>query len=810
MIIQKVRLEPFGGFNRRTHSLKPGLNVVLGDNEAGKSTMVNAIHAALFIPPDVRSDSPDWKDLLSLYFPYPDGDTIRVVLEFVEHEEEEVVHRLQRSWGEEKESTLVLSSGEEISGLSQVQEKLEEVMQHGRGTYEAVLMARQDEILHTLEKLRQEKETLSTLADMLREVVFQSGGVSVDELEEQLLGRKKQLEDNWDFSSGAPLVERESDNPDQQDIGLILSEYYRINRLERQLEKAREAEDRLESAVNVLQEKEAEFREIEEKETKMREIEEDVHRRSALEPRLEAYSSRQRELKALIREWPRKEERLSHLEEEKQEKEEEKKLLQEELESVERLEEINRKREVFERARQLKNEIEAKKEKLESFPGLTREKMEEIEAKEKELVGLKAELGGMKLQVNINCHQPSRLSVVSGLQEEEIREVEGDTLIEADGYLAVEGPDWSLKVQSGEKDVEQLLRRVEQLDEDIKKELEETGLDDVEKAREVRNQVKGMEEEVRFLEERLEDILEGQSYDELEKEIKETGEEEEIRDLAEVREAMGRVELSLEKIDEEVNQIKEQIKEWQEEYGEYDDVLEAMADARNEGNKIEEELNNFSPIPEEYGDAETFLEELKKVRKTKDALQEELSVYREEKVKAETEMPQESPEELEGALEEARRRLLHFQEEAEALHVVEEEFYSLKDELDAETFRPMQETFQEYLFPLTGYRYQLAQMDGPLPEGISSGAESEALPTNLLSYGTLSGVALALRLAMARYLLRESRGFIVMDDPLVDLDPKRKKQAAELLYQFSSEKQVIVTTCDPATAALLGGHIIRV
>jgi exonuclease SbcC len=50
---------------------------------------------------------------------------------------------------------------------------------------------------------------------------------------------------------------------------------------------------------------------------------------------------------------------------------------------------------------------------------------------------------------------------------------------------------------------------------------------------------------------------------------------------------------------------------------------------------------------------------------------------------------------------------------------------------------------------------------------------------------------------------------MIMDDPLVYLDPERKAQAAAVLQEFARKKQLIVTTCDPATADLLGGNIIR-
>jgi exonuclease SbcC len=63
---------------------------------------------------------------------------------------------------------------------------------------------------------------------------------------------------------------------------------------------------------------------------------------------------------------------------------------------------------------------------------------------------------------------------------------------------------------------------------------------------------------------------------------------------------------------------------------------------------------------------------------------------------------------------------------------------------------------------------------------------------------------------MAEHLLQDRKGFMIMDDPLVSLDPERRKAAAEVLRDFAGKFQLIVTTCDPNTAGLLGGNLIEI
>ena len=48
MKIDRVRIDGFGHFESFALDLKPGLNVVFGPNEAGKSTLLAFIRAVLF------------------------------------------------------------------------------------------------------------------------------------------------------------------------------------------------------------------------------------------------------------------------------------------------------------------------------------------------------------------------------------------------------------------------------------------------------------------------------------------------------------------------------------------------------------------------------------------------------------------------------------------------------------------------------------------------------------------------------------------------------------------------------------------
>ncbi|WP_305043322.1 ATP-binding protein, partial [Geoalkalibacter sp.] len=48
MILRSLELRHFGKFAERTFEFRPGMNLVVGPNEAGKSTLIEAIPAVLF------------------------------------------------------------------------------------------------------------------------------------------------------------------------------------------------------------------------------------------------------------------------------------------------------------------------------------------------------------------------------------------------------------------------------------------------------------------------------------------------------------------------------------------------------------------------------------------------------------------------------------------------------------------------------------------------------------------------------------------------------------------------------------------
>ena len=62
---------------------------------------------------------------------------------------------------------------------------------------------------------------------------------------------------------------------------------------------------------------------------------------------------------------------------------------------------------------------------------------------------------------------------------------------------------------------------------------------------------------------------------------------------------------------------------------------------------------------------------------------------------------------------------------------------------------------------------------------------------------------------MAEYFLKDKSGFLILDDPLVDMDLGRQALATEQIKEFAKNKQVIFLTCHPQTAEMLSDKCIK-
>ena len=153
-------------------------------------------------------------------------------------------------------------------------------------------------------------------------------------------------------------------------------------------------------------------------------------------------------------------------------------------------------------------------------------------------------------------------------------------------------------------------------------------------------------------------------------------------------------------------------------------------------------------------------------------------------------------------LEEAEADFDRIYHEAETLAKVRERTFELLESMDTNTYRGLEESFLKWLHQMAGNRFDAIQMNGDLPQTFQTD-DGRPLTYEILSHGTKDIVALAWRFALTEYFLKDQTGFIVLDDPMVDMDPKRRKMASEAIEEFAKKQQVLVMTCHPEHGEML-------
>jgi len=125
-----------------------------------------------------------------------------------------------------------------------------------------------------------------------------------------------------------------------------------------------------------------------------------------------------------------------------------------------------------------------------------------------------------------------------------------------------------------------------------------------------------------------------------------------------------------------------------------------------------------------------------------------------------------------------------------------------------------------HLERITGGRYGEIGIDpvgldltlAPCPDDIVDGQGAGEVPVSIspemLSRGTADQVYLSVRLALVDLIGGRLSLPIFLDDPFVHFDPRRRSEALGIIGEFSDEHQVILFTCDPYYSSI-EGNIVR-
>ncbi|PAW64399.1 MAG: hypothetical protein B9S36_02540 [Verrucomicrobiia bacterium Tous-C2TDCM] len=803
MILRRLQLHPFAGSADREVRFEPGLNVVLGPNEAGKSTLRRAIRQALLVSTKLSKREAD-SEVLPL-LPLGGGDTIRVSVELAEGD---AIWKLSKRWSPgNSASELTRPDGGLVTEPTAVEEALGTVLGLTRGTWDHVLFAAQGKIGESLEQL--EKRThLPELNEHLRRAVFETDGVSLEKLATLIDARHGAAFGRWDTALKRPEGNRGLDQPWARGAGAILLAWYEREAARLALEEAENYYRHLDELNLQLQQANASNETLADWVTRHEPVAVDAEQRLQLDAQLTGLESRGKGLKEISQEWPVVANRLREQEALANQLRERAALLDQELARAKAWDSAAKSRRVLDESAKLQNAIASTQAELAKLGGADPETLAQLEANERERDRLVARIEAATLRVRITSSRALALETRSGVDETVSREITsgGEATFEAGGRVLVRDRDagWEIEVSSGEIDLLGDESRLREIATDNLSRLAALEVPDLDAARQKVATAREQLQRLALLEGQLTELLGSRSLEEWQAEWTRLsgGGSTPARSLGEVSAEHARTESEAGAVSREMANLRQKLGMWESDYVGSEELLDRLADLRSEHKALKQKLEALHPIPEGYSDAAAFLRDFRVQRETLEQRRGEIHRVQIEKATLVGSAPDREPAEASERLEIANAAFSRSLREGEAIERIRRDFSQLRAELDADTLAPWQNHLGEVLAPLTRDRY-----DGLTADlGKAARADSVKIPLAVLSTGTRASLGLALRLSMARWFLEERDGFLLLDDPFVDLDPERQESAATLLRHFAQDKQVILFTCHPAHATLLGGH----
>jgi exonuclease SbcC len=798
MILDSLEIISFGFLAARKVEFNPGLNIILGPNEAGKTTLFQAMLHTLLTP--VKLSKPNFRTTMAGFIPLGGGDTIGCKLGFTSLNRS---YMLTKNWGGKQAAELVLPDGGRITDDQRVSALMKELLPVREGTVRSILMTYQSALAGTLADLEKNRETLDSLSAILRRTILETDGISVERFKALLEEKYSEACEHWDPVRKNPENNRGIDNPYKKGVGRILKAYYSYQELCRFLDDVKAKEDsygvktgKLEECMNELAAKEAFLSENQQSAA-------DAGIRSLVGARLDAAELTMKKLQSVYDSWPVLTARLGELTGSIPLLEQDIVRLEGEKQSAVIYEEGKELKKRCERAAEKREQLNKAEEKLAKAIPFSRGDLEEIEQQVSTVERLKAALEGGKLNLKLQAKTDIALTVENDLREAEEKKIaSGESLeVSSNGLVRLNHADWSLEVKSGGEDQQKKAVELRETEAKLEALFQAKGVASLKEAKSASYEYQTLGSEVENAAGILKRELEDYSYEELQEKAAALEKEAPSRSLPGILEELLSGKHKLEQQQSEREETALKLKALTGEYSSKDHLFSRLVELGGEKKELELQLSELKAIPESFTDSDSFIQFYEGKKQAAAEQKEEKNRLEIECVEMEAKMPDESSEEIAVRLKQAEAIYKAEVKKGEIIARIKHRSESMLKKLDSNTFAGYERSIAAYIAELTADRYRSISLEGSLPRGVIR-EDGATLFYSLLSAGTKDVFGLALRLAMADYFLKEQDGFLVMDDPLVDLDPHRQELAAGVLSRFAEEKQLILFTCHPANASL--------
>lgn len=797
MKIKRVECDQFAGICDKEWELEDGMNVILGKNESGKSTMVELIYQVLF--QDVKVDGRSSRDFTGKYFPQktdgPQGDVIdgKVVFETSGGR-----YALTKEWewikGKKVEGSgkLKMPDGTLLKDMETIDKTLLEELHYNSGVFREIVFATQKRNSAAIETIlgngKEKKEIRDSLKATLTQAALETGGVSLEKLEEAILNKMKELGGRWDVAADAPEggAKRASyKNAWAGGAGSIVKKYYEVDAVRSKQEEAKETEEAVEAQNEQLKRLRAEKKAVEEEKAEFQKLRGTIGQAALLSKQLLNLEERIREQEKAAEEWPQ---------------------IQEDIRKARRLRKLREQAAVhacYQKAREFRTEYEEALDKLHACTQVDPEDIRRLRRITSQKREEEQKFAGMNMLARIQ--QPGReaIRITSLATGEELAFEDGNIQISEAVDISIPGV---LKMQllpdgmDADRARENICKWKEELDALHQK----YGIDSVDALQELSDTYIKQEQIVWQCRQEFDQVLGDKSWEELQK-AKEAVPQD-IADAEELdREIMAVC--GTKTVDAFLGGKEAALNSYMEKYHTLEQLQETLRQDRMESRKVQEKLERVDDIPDKFRNIEDEEEYEYALEQQQKAYEARIEQQEEKRQEAERKLGERTAEEYTEELRQLEEELAARKKEYRHWCHIYDVYCRQREQISGDPVADIEDRFREYLSVVTDGSVRVTSMDESL-EDVQLSSDSHRLSYAILSEGTKDTIALAFRLAMLEHLYPQGEGIAVFDDPFTDMDADRTEKACRLLQKYAEHNQVIFITCDDRYAKLLHGNII--
>jgi len=592
MKIKSIQLKPFAGIKDKKVEFCPGLTVILGPNEAGKSTLLNALKSVLFT--EVELTKTRFDKLMKEYMPVKGGDTIRVSLEFQKEEKDYFLERIWKPGNKKGSSILKFPDQSEYTIDGEVSRKIDKFLPAREGTMKNILLTWQSSLDKTMNILHDENVNIRPdLGAILRSSVMETDGLSVEKLKVRLDREYKEYFQHWDMEKEVPENGRGINNPYKKEVGKILKAFYEKEGIEKDYSETCTVEIEIDEINKKIQDEENKQNKIKDELNQYKGIKSQIQERQQIENDLKTIDRETKEIKIISKAWPIKENWLLNEVDPIISKMEEKKGKLEKEENESRQNQKNKEfRKWFKDLEKLHEKLEDAKSKFSKAKEITEEDIEKLKNQKQDVKDLENKIKTSKLTISFFSKNQQVLKLKDVLEEEETFSLGQGEKIEKtfQGKLTLEHQDWKMEVQAGEGEIDKLICDKEEKTKEIEDEFKKLGVNTFEEAQSINKVYEKLRLEVEYAKRNFREELKEEVYEELEEKHKQLGIEKKVRPLEKISAEQVRLEIKLENLQRETKEAEEQVKEWKEKYESHDEMISLLGGKQHRQKELKKKL----------------------------------------------------------------------------------------------------------------------------------------------------------------------------------------------------------------------------